>query len=345
MKLLFYITKLYSVPIIEPLIRLIITQNDIEFKIYKIGSILDENLDPYQSYFITTLKEAEKFNPDFTLTPCNYVDFRLPGKKVQIFHGVGIEKKSHYEIRDFFDIYLTSGPLVTEKFIKLAIKYQYFKVFETGWLKFDHIYHFTKYFQLPGIKKDPSKKYILYAPTFSRKMESFSDLKQILPNIIKDNEVILFKFHELMLEKDFHLFKNIPENIINIPLGADITPYLYLADIMISDTSSVVYEFLALDKPVITYKTQSISEKGCNIEDKNHLRSALDTILYKGEYDYEKSREILQKVNPYIKGQVAANTIAILKSELGQKQAKKPLNLWRKIKILYRYYTKNEHLN
>ena len=35
----------------------------------------------------------------------------------------------------------------------------------------------------------------------------------------------------------------------------NITKYQLMADVMISDTSSTVYEFLLLDKPVITYRT------------------------------------------------------------------------------------------
>lgn len=46
------------------------------------------------------------------LCPGNFVDFRLPGIKVELFHGIGIEKPSHYKIRRFFDLYLTSGPVV-----------------------------------------------------------------------------------------------------------------------------------------------------------------------------------------------------------------------------------------
>jgi len=75
-----------------------------------------------------TVQDAASYHPDYVITPGNFVDFRLPGRKVQIFHGIGVEKPSHYKIRHFFDLYCTSGPFVTERFQKAAEQYGYFLV-------------------------------------------------------------------------------------------------------------------------------------------------------------------------------------------------------------------------
>ena len=56
------------------------------------------------------------------------------------------EKKGHFRIRKYFDLYLTQGPFFTKKFNELKKKFKNFEVVETGWPKLDiygkelHIY-------------------------------------------------------------------------------------------------------------------------------------------------------------------------------------------------------------
>ncbi|MBU1633218.1 hypothetical protein KJ762_01775, partial [bacterium] len=99
MKLLFYIAKQYSVPIILPLTRFCRYRN-IEYALFisqKVNDILPDEWENDSIFF--DRKSATAFLPDFVLCPGNFVDFRLPGIKVQLFHGLGIEKESHYKIR------------------------------------------------------------------------------------------------------------------------------------------------------------------------------------------------------------------------------------------------------
>ena len=126
MKYLFYISKLYSIPIIQPLIEYLKKSND-EYKIYCNEKVRDDVLGfglYSTSEIISSLPEGKKFNPDFCLAPGNFIDWRLPGIKVEIFHGIGVEKESHYKIRGFFDVYLTSGPLVTKRFLEMQKKHK-----------------------------------------------------------------------------------------------------------------------------------------------------------------------------------------------------------------------------
>jgi len=348
MKYLFYISKFYSIPIIQPLLDYLDSTKGNEFVILvsrKVNKRLhDENI-WQDKRVITTIEEGKDFNPDFCLSPGNYVDFRLPGIKVEIFHGIGIEKDSHYEIRHFFDVYLTSGPVVSERFEKLRKKHGYFLVRETGWPKMDYIINYPHNNIKEKFGFDNGKKIILYAPTFSDKLHSGDMLLPVIPKIIKENELWIIKFHEFMDKELVRSVKNIGN--IRIVDTFDITPFLYIADVMISDTSSVLYEFMALDKPVITFRTAARKDKGIDIRSPEELRPALDRALKNPEEYSERRKKHLSEVNPYLDGNIAKKVFSVLESikknnELPKK--KKPLNLLRKLRILFHEKFRKGHL-
>ncbi len=340
MKYLFYIAKLYSIPIIQPLMDYLDEREEHQYAALvskKAARLLREKKLWQDKKIITTVKEGQNFKPDFCLTPGNYIDFRLPGLKVEIFHGIGIEKESHYVIRHFFDIYLTSGPVVTERFSRLQKKYGYFLVRETGWPKIDYILNYPA----DSIREDygygGERKIILYAPTFSDKLQSGSDLLPVLQKVIKDSEICLIKFHELMNKEFIKAIENSQSDKLKLVDTYDITPYLHIADLMISDTSSVIYEFMALDKPVITYNTKKRKDKGINITSPEQLRPAIDRALSHPEEHAGNRKKHLEEVNPYLDGKTSEKVFQIL-HEIYQENVlpakKKPLNLFRKFTII-----------
>ena len=97
MRFLFYLSKKYSIPIAQPLIHYL-TSTDHQVGLFlseKVKSSVPQqwkNLD-----ILPDLSHAIAWNPDFVLAPGNFVDYRIPGIKVQLFHGLGIEKTSHYK--------------------------------------------------------------------------------------------------------------------------------------------------------------------------------------------------------------------------------------------------------
>jgi len=342
MKILFFLIHEYSIPVIRPLVSYLDQEKKyVEYKFFlssPVEKIMPIEWDPAK--LVHSVDEGKQFNPDFVISAENYVDYRLPGLKVQVFHGVGVEKEAHFVIRHFFDIYLTSGPLVSRRFNELAAYYGYFDVVETGWPKFDHILNFEKEDNFT-VNDKTDTKVILYAPTFSRKMQSAEILSASIPKQTKENEIWFLKFHELMKPQLKKLFEKLESEKFRIIREKDITPCLHAADIMISDTSSVVYEFLCLGKPVITFRTIGNPDKGINILQPEQLRPTLDLLLNKPDYNLAKSEKILAQINPYLDGKISYRVFEALeqvyKNGLSAKKSK-PVNLFRKAKVLMGYY-------
>ena len=339
MKYIFYIAKYYSIPIFKPLVEYLKSTDD-KYAFYASNKVIRNFPEEWdKSLILENLKEAGKYKADFVLSPGNYVDFRIPGIKVQIFHGIGVEKPAHYKIRHFFDIYLTSGPVVTEKFLKLKEKNNdYFEVRETGWVKIDYILNYPTKNLKKNLSIPEEKKIILYAPTFSNTMESGSKVVEKIENLVKDDEFWLLKFHEFM-DKDIIVHfkeKSLPN--IKIVETYDITPYLHAADILISDTSSVVYEFMVLNKPVITINTLSRKDKGIDVTSIDELRPAIDKLKNNSAFLEKNIKKHLSEVNPYLNGKIAnrtLDTLSEIKRDYKFPKRNKPWNLIRKWKIIY----------
>jgi len=124
-----------------------------------------------------------------------------------------------------------------------------------------------------------AKRIILYAPTFSPKFKSSEKILPILEDLPKDGELCVIKFHDLMEAKDIECFSKLRRNSFLLYSEPDNIPLLQIADVLISDTSSVVYEFMLLDKPVITIDSKVRLEKGINITKAEQLRSAVVQLM------------------------------------------------------------------
>lgn len=331
MKLLFYVSKLYSIPVVQPLYKEALKRN-IPCAFY-VSSKVERSLPECfrRAPVFMELADAERFDPDYVLCPGNFVDFRLPGLKVELFHGIGVDKPSHYRIRHFFDFYFTSGPVVTDRFRNMERKFRYFRTFETGWPKIDHILKYESENLRDKYEVPPGRKVILYAPTHSRKMESAGEIVPVLDSIIRDDEIWFCKPHEFM-SKDIKA--ELGKKNIRLIREWDITPFLHLADVLVSDTSSVIYEFMVLNRPVVTFRTTGDTDKCIDIQSADQLRNALDrSFSFPDEYSLQRHNH-LQMVNPRLDGNISRGIIDLLLSE-PEAAGKKPYNLFRKLQIIW----------
>lgn len=284
-----------------------------------------------------SIEEVYHFQPEAIFVPCNIVPYFLPGVKIQIFHGYAAEKKDHWVIRRYFDLYLTQGPYFTKGFSALAKKYRDFEVVETGWTKQDwiaahqHDFDQEKKQLLQQYKRE---KLVLYAPTFSPSMTSLPHIKEGLLQLTKQkNILLLLKFHPLTRQEwvdEYRNFASQEKNIIWIE-DHDVTKYELMADLMISDTSSTVYEVLLLDKPVITLNTIAKDIYWMNIQSAEELPEAFDKVQTEPEW-IDKRKWIIENYDPYLDGKVCKRMLEAAQDYISRHgvPTKRKLNLWRK---------------
>src|SRR5690606_16419568 len=178
----------------------------------------------------------------------------LRGVKVQVFHGLAGEKKGHFRIRNYFDLYLTQGPYFTEGFKRLMKKHDDFEVKETGWCKLDPLFQYQEEYKRERdelLEKSDRKTLLLYAPTFSPSLTSASSAVHSIFEIAdKEDVYLLIKFHDLMDPKVVNQYHALAAKRNNVKIVEDrnILKTLIMSDFLISDTSSVVYEFILLNK-------------------------------------------------------------------------------------------------
>ena len=123
LKWLFFVTKPYSFSILEP-IQKAITESDYGIvKWFSASSATNYSCPGDQ---LKSNEEVSDYNPVAVIVPGNIVPHFWPGLKVQIFHGLDEEVKGFYNITGFFDLYCTTGPVMTGKFSTLAKNKKHF---------------------------------------------------------------------------------------------------------------------------------------------------------------------------------------------------------------------------
>ena len=309
-KFLFFVTKPYSFSILDPIEEYINKNN--------IGEVAWFTASTAASYkpsgkLLITEDEVMSFNPNAILAPGNIVPSNWPGIKVQIFHGIDDEVKGFYSISGQFDLYCTSGPEMTKQFEELSKQYNTFKVVETGWPKLDPLFESlnnikTKEKVISKLDIDSTKPIILYAPTFPPKYSSASELYEEISKLTNEYQLII-KFHTLM-DKDIQSqYNKIASDSVKIIDDNDIIPLLLISDILITDTSSVAYEFLPLDRPIITYRAIARKDKGVDIVDSKDLHGAIVRSLI-DPLEYSENRQFyLNNIHPYSDGNSSARVV------------------------------------
>mgnify|MGYP001963701756 FL=1 len=123
----------------------------------------------------------------------------------------------------------------------------------------------------------------------------------------------------------------------------DIIPYLHAADVLVSDTSSVVTEFLLLKKPAITFRTKSPAAHLFDITKPDDLESALADVLQNSGKFLVEALKFVNMMHPYVDGKSSERVLDATDRFIAQtarQMPPKPLNLWRKLQVRRRlkYY-------
>ncbi|MGI6766068.1 MAG: CDP-glycerol glycerophosphotransferase family protein [Lentihominibacter sp.] len=164
-----------------------------------------------------------------------------------------------------YDYFISPSAFATEKFITafdLAALNKTDILVETGYPRNDLLFNFDeKYSQQVkeslGIAED-KRKIILYAPTFRDNQHDgagytydlhldFNRLKEGL----SDEYLVLFRAHYFIANQfDFDKYKGF---VLDVSGLDDITPLYTIADLLVTDYSSVFFDYACLKRPMVFY--------------------------------------------------------------------------------------------
>lgn len=341
MRILLFCENRYAIDILNPLQEYVTDNNlphEVMWYIHKPKISTFEYASKVR--WTNSIQEAYDFSPEAVFVPGNIVPYYLPGVKIQVFHGYAAEKKDHWIIRRYFDTYFTQGPYFTSHFNALSEEYGDFEVVETGWPKQDwikrnlHTYDAERQRLLDSTGR---KRIILYAPTFSPKLTSLplEGMKERLGELAEHNDaLVVMKFHPLTRKEwadEYRAWAESKDNVIFVNQGENITKYQLMSDVLISDTSSTVYEFLLLSRPVITVRTIAKDIYWENTATPDGLEEAYRRAMNDPEA-IARRQWIVDNYDPYLDGHVCERMLNAAADYIRRHGVpnKRRLNLWRK---------------
>ena len=195
--------------------------------------------------------------PDWLLIGNNFADLESIHEHTKtglLSHGIG-PKACYYTVSDSMpSIRFVEGPYRTKRLQEL---YPESEFIDTGYAKLDPLLDGSN--SSPAIEYyglDPDKKTILYAPTFYP--SSIECLPKAFPLDYLEYNIIVKPHYFSLANPKYRKQKKLLESWAkydNVYLAGiddvNILPFMGVADVLISDASSTLFEFAALDKPVV----------------------------------------------------------------------------------------------
>ena len=172
---------------------------------------------------------------------------------VMVYHGIGLKQSYYNDIDNRIDL-----RSVESKSRMLELKeHGHQNLVLTGFTKCDPLVKSENFLDFESMGLNPKQKTVLYAPSFYP-----SSLEQLLPflqNITYETNLIVklhnFSWHQkkylYQSESIMELSKNFDNIFLVPPEEFNIIPYYRISDLLVSDISSTIFEYLYLNRPII----------------------------------------------------------------------------------------------
>jgi len=289
--------------------------------------------DLMQGERLLSVAEVRAWQPIAVITSSNAVPHFFPGVKVETFHGFNAGKPRHIYIRGFFDLYCTTGPRDTEEFAALARKLGHFSVTETGWPKLDP-YMREIAGPLADVRKPPV---ILFHSTFSPSWSAADTLYEEVQRLSRDGRWRwIVSFHPKMNPQTLARYKALQNEYLSFAANDNILDLFPQVDVMCSDTSSALSEFLLTGKPVVTFKNRQPGPQLIDIDASVQLEPAIERALARPPELLKAIRDYADVIHPYRDGRSSERVLEAIDAYIAagaRNPHRKPLNLWRKLRI------------
>lgn len=339
---LFYIEQDYAFAILRPLQAEILAHGGTVHWLL-VGQEADRRYLRAEEVSVPDAAAAIALNPSAVFVPGDRVPSFIPGLKVQVFHGLNEDKRGNtYPERGLFDLYCTEGPGRTSMLQPMAQRRRYFRVCETGWLKLDSLFAYQPPLGTAASSGSARPK-ILFASTFTPRLSSAEIL---YPYIRRLSELGQWQWivtlHPKMASATVAKYQSLAGPNLQFCETDGVVDALHRADVMVCDNSSILQEFLLLNKPVVTFKNRAPHHCLLDIDDPEQLQLTIEKAL---DADADLERAITAygaSVTPFLDGHSAGRVYqAALEMLESDWQDKKPANFWRnwKMRRQLKYFT------
>lgn len=325
---LLFATERYALPILQPLAR----------ALHESGQSVSAWLEGAASggrwetpVRTVGLREALALRPRAVFSAANWVPSFVSGAKVQVFHGFNVEKRGdtrgHFRVRGMFDLYCTQGPATTAPFRALAQREGHFAVAETGWPKLDPLFrhgaHEDDALKLPAA----GRRIVLFGSTFTERLSAAPLLfDAIAAEVARGDRYWLLTLHPKCPLEWFERYRSLAGPNASFVETEQLMAAQRVADVLVSDTSSIVSEFVVQHKPVITFRNRAPKPHMLDFSDSALLPAMLEQAFSPTP---ELRAEILRyadAIHPYRDGRSAERVIAatedFIDGEMGSLRAK-----------------------
>ncbi len=279
------------------------------------------------------VQQVRDWNPYAVITSSNAVPHFFSGVKVETFHGFDAGKPRHIYIRGFFDLYCTTGPRDTQAFSEFAKNLGHFSVVETGFPKIDPF--MGQLAAVPEPVRQPPV--ILYHSTFSPSWSAAEILYEQVKRLSRTGKWRwIITFHPKMASDVVEKYKALQNEYLTFADNDNILDLFPQVDLMCSDTSSALNEFLLTYKPVVTFKNRRPGPQLIDIDSPEKFEEAILVALARPPELMAAIREFADQLHPYRDGRSSErilDAIDVFVAQGARNRRRKPLNLWRKLKI------------
>lgn len=260
-------------------------------------------------------------------------------KFVDVWHGIpykGFDETSFTHLHDYDEVWVSSGAMKQMYIDKFGFEGK--KVQPVGYARVERLMHhpLTRQQILQKYHLE-DRKTILIAPTWQqddsgRSIVPFGlSLEEFIDAIAKKypDDQVIFRAH--LNVRDIADINNRYKNVLimpygKYPVGED---FLKVADVLISDWSSIVFDFLPLDRPVIYLDVKppfrlgfSIGPEyrfGAVVNSVESLQAALEDAVEKPDTYQKKYKTVIQKTSQLaygttLDGKVMERSLARLRS-------------------------------
>ncbi|HEY0232744.1 MAG TPA: CDP-glycerol glycerophosphotransferase family protein, partial [Dokdonella sp.] len=255
---LLFATELYALPILRPLAAAIRASGGDAAWFLPDEAATHLRRDEQR---LVDARAVAAWAPRAILSASNWVPHFFPGRKVQLFHGFNVEKREaergHFRIRGLFDLYCTQGPATTTPFRDLAREHGHFAVVETGWPKLDPLFA-PDDGSAAALHPGDGRPVAMYASTFTESLSSAPLLyEEIARQVQRGDRYWLLTLHPKADPRWVADYRALAGPNARFIEADALIPALRVADVLVSDTSSVVSEFVVQRKPVVTFRNRA----------------------------------------------------------------------------------------